>query len=264
MHFSLSFAEKLQRMLGDSYVVRMGMRYGTPSIATALAEMAEKHVEELILVPLYPQFSYAATTSSIEKTNALVKDYLGDIKVKVVPPFFKDQNFLTSFENVAKEHIEKRDWDKILFSFHGLPERQVKRTDPTGLHCRADHSCCVEVHEKNQDCYRTQCYETARQLAVRLNLKEEQYLVAFQSRLGRTPWIKPHSDEYYRTLPKEGVKKLLVISPSFVTDCLETLEEIQIRGKEEFCQNGGEELTLVPSLNDSDHWIENFKKMVLS
>lgn len=264
MHYSQSFSDKLQKSIGSQFVVKIGMRYGSPSIANALTEMAEEHVEELILVPLYPQFSYAATTSSIVKTKEIVKDYLGDVKMKVVPPFFNEPSFLQSFENVARPYLEEKNWDKVLFSFHGLPERQVKKTDATGKHCRCDTTCCRAITKDNQDCYRAQCYETARCLASSLNLKPEDYLVAFQSRLGRTPWIKPHSDEYYRTLAAQGVKRLLVLSPSFVTDCLETLEEIQIRGKEEFCANGGETLTLIPSLNDNDQWVKNFKNYLLT
>ncbi len=260
--YSKSLETKLQEKMGDSAVVRLGMRYGVPSISNALQEMAELHVEKLILVPLYPQFSDAATTTSVLKTQELVKDFLGDVEVDVVPPFYGTKEFIESFTEVAKPYIEKRNWDKVLFSYHGLPERQVKRTDPTGKACRCDTTCCDAITQNNQNCYRAQCYETTRLLAENLGLKPEEYLVGFQSRLGRTPWIKPHSDEYYRALPKEGVKNLLVLSPSFVSDCLETLEEIRIRGKKEFVENGGKDLTLIPSLNDSPIWVENLKNLI--
>ena len=162
---------------------------------------------------------------------------------------------------VSAPHLSKP-WDKVLFSFHGLPERQVKKTDKTGQHCLQKTDCCDQIVAANTNCYRAQSYATARSLAARLGLKPEQYLVGFQSRLGRTPWIKPFSDEYYRQLPAQGVKRLAVLSPSFVADCLETLEEIQIRGKEEFCQHGGEDLFLVPSLNGSAIWAKTVVKMV--
>ncbi len=239
---------------GDDVVVELGMRYGQPSLEQAIGTLFEHDVTRIVAFPLYPQYSLAATETAIAEVKKVLQKKAFKGKFDFVPPFYHHEAYLDAVVTVSQPVIDAVPWDKVLFSFHGLPERQVKKTDPTGTTCCMRPDCCDKMIEANKDCYRAQCYATTRLLVPRMKLPGDQTLVGFQSRLGRTPWIKPYSDEFYRTLPKQGVKRLLVISPSFVADCLETLEEIQIRGREEFRENGGEDLVLVPSLNGSPVW----------
>ena len=249
-----ALAPKVQTELGETFKVKFAMRYGKPSIASALAEFKSAGIFRIKAFPLYPQYSLAATASSIKKILKEARALDSRFDFSFVPAFYSSPEYLDAVAKVSAPYLKEWKHDKVLFSFHGLPERQVKKTDPTGKHCFADKSCCDSVTSANEDCYRAQSYATAREVAKRLAIAPENYVVGFQSRLGRTPWIQPFSDEYYRTLPKQGVKRLAVIVPSFVADCLETLEEVRLRGKEEFVRSGGEDLLLVPSLNSGDYW----------
>ena len=230
--------------------VELGMRYGNPSIAAALGRLGP--VDRLVVLPLYPQYASASTGSSLEEVFRVLS------KSAVVPPvtsieaFYDEPAFLDAFAAVGKAAAAGA--DHVLFSFHGLPERQVKASDPTGRHCLASATCCDRIGEANRNCYRAQCYATTRGIAARLGLAADRHSVSFQSRLGRTPWIKPWTDEVLPELAKRGVKKLAVFCPAFVADCLETLEEIAIRGNEQFAALGGAELVLVPSLNSDPAW----------
>lgn len=246
--------EKVRAGLQPASAVEMCMRYGEPSIEAGLEKLRVAGVSRLCVLPLYPQYSLAATESSIQRIKEVLRQMDWKPALFFVPPFFSEPAFLDVFAAQVTEQWKEGMFDKVLFSFHGLPERQVKRTDPSGKYCVCNEQCCFTLVEQNKNCYRAQSYETARQIAKRVGLEASQYLVAFQSRLGRTPWIKPHSDMYYETLPLEGTKKLLVVSPSFVADCLETVEEISLRGRAQFLERGGEKLELVPSLNAGDAW----------
>jgi len=247
---------KVQKQLAGQYEVVAAMRYGKPSIKQAILKLKEKGVSDVVVLPLYPQYSLAATESSITKAKELFKDLLPEAKVQFIPYFYQTEWYLNAVTEVTQKFMKQVSWDLVLFSFHGLPERQVKKTDSTGLHCLRAADCCGEINQANRNCYRAQSYATARALAKKLGIKDEQYEVAFQSRLKGAPWIQPFSDDFYRELPKRGVKKLVVVSPSFVADCLETLEEVQMRGKEEFVENGGDDLVLIPSLNSEEPWIK--------
>jgi protoporphyrin/coproporphyrin ferrochelatase len=238
------------------------MRYGNPSIDEAFSRLKQNQVKELIIFPLYPQYSLAATESSIKECRRVIADLKWDVSVRFVPAFFEEPSFIEAFVQIARESLKDYSYDHILFSFHGLPERQVKKTDCSGTHCLSHSECCKQVSLVNQNCYRAQCFRTAHLMAEHLQLSSQQFTVCFQSRLGKTPWIKPFSDQFYRDLPKQGIKRLAVICPSFVADCLETLEEVQIRGREEFVQNGGEDLKLVPSLNSSKIWVQSVVQII--
>lgn len=233
VQFTQALSEKVKARLKADYTVGYCMRYGAPGIREVLPQLL--HASEITLFPLYPQYSLAATESSIDQVKKALIEFGYRGALKIVPPFYSQNSYLDAVANISRPHLKNGFWDKVLFSFHGLPERQV-----------------IKAKEN----YRTQCFITAREVALRLGLREDQYLVAFQSRLGRTPWIKPYSDHLYESLPKEGVKRLAVLSPSFVADCLETLEEIAIRGRKQFKEAGGEELFLVPSLNSEGIWAE--------
>jgi ferrochelatase len=241
----------VQTKLGDTWRVALGMRYGTPSIANALEALRGAGVERIVVLPLYPQYAMSSTETSVERVKQL---HRGGAPLDFVPAFYADAGFLAAFAAVAKPALAEARPDHVLFSFHGLPERQIKKVDPTGTHCLRDASCCDAITDKNASCYRAQCYATARELASRLGVTD--YTVCFQSRLGRTPWIQPHTDVLLDQLAQQGKKRLAVLCPAFVADCLETLEEIGIRAREQFKAAGGDELTLVPSLNATSAWVD--------
>jgi ferrochelatase len=230
------------------------MRYGNPSIASGLERLRAAGVDRTVVLPLYPQYAASSTATSVARVMELASSGWDVMPLDFIPAFYADDGFLGAFEAVARPVLDQARPDHVLFSFHGLPERQIKKSDPSGSHCLASESCCDRITPVNQGCYRAQCYSTARALAARLALTD--YTVCFQSRLGRTPWITPHTDVLLDELPKKGVKRLAVMCPAFVADCLETLEEIGMRAKAQFKAAGGEELTLVPSLNATPTWID--------
>lgn len=256
--------KRMGESLGEESEVRAAMRYGKPPIEDAVKAFKDNAVKEVLVVPLYPQYSLAATESSINKTRMIFEKLYPEARVTFVQYFYHEPAYIRATAEVSKKYLESFSWDKILFSFHGLPERQVKKTDPSRTHCLVKENCCETIRkgQANELCYRAQSYATARAIAEKLNLKKEEYFVGFQSRLKGAPWIRPFSDEFYRELPKKGVKRLAVICPSFVADCLETLEEVQMRGKEEFVENGGEDLLLIPSLNASPEWAQALTEIV--
>jgi ferrochelatase len=260
---SVALTKKVAAQLQGEYEVALAMRYGRPSIAEGLAELKRRGVDALTVVPLYPQFAESSTTSSLEKVQALLqRDWPELREVKWVPPFYADAGYLDAFAASVKETLAKEPADHVLFSFHGLPERHVQRTDPTGAHCLKSDACCASLVAANAHCYRAQSYATARALAARLGLEERQYTVSFQSRLGRTPWIQPFTDLVIPQLAVAGVGRLAVVVPSFVADCLETLEEIGMRGRALFREAKGRELVLVPCINDRDDWSQSLVGLI--
>lgn len=257
-------ARKLHRTLGAP--VELGMRYQEPSIATALKKLGAHppgKLAQIVALPLFPQFSGAAWASAVEKLHTEAR-LLEDLPpVEVVPPFYDAPAFVDALAATAIPHLAMFDAHKILMSFHGLPVRHLHKADLAGgQHCLSNPDCCDQMSPANHYCYRAQCHATARALARKLRLEDDAYEVTFQSRLGRTPWIEPHTDRRLAELPKEGVKRLLVLCPSFVADCLETLEEIGIRGRETFLAAGGEDLRLVPCLNSTQAWVDGVVKLV--
>ena len=249
---SKDLAAGVQAKLGAPWRVELAMRYGNPSIASGLEALRAAAVDRIVVLPLYPQYAMSSTATSVERVKELATT--GTPALDFVPAFYADEGFLAAFTAVAKPALADARPDHVLFSFHGLPERQIKKLDPTGTHCLQSATCCDAITSANTNCYRAQCYATARELASRLAVTD--YTVCFQSRLGRTPWIKPHTDVLLDELAKQGKKRLAVLCPAFVADCLETLEEIGIRAREQFKAAGGEELTLVPSLNATPAWID--------
>jgi ferrochelatase len=262
MFHTMDLAERVRERLGAGYVVRAAMRYGQPSIEKGLRELKDAGVEKVRVLPLYPQYSLSATRTAIDATLRASRRVGFTAPMQILPDFFGDRGFLRAFTEVARPVLGDFKPDHVLFSFHGLPERHVRKTDATGKHCFSSGACCDRVGESNRQCYRAQSFHTARELARELGLGAGGWQVSFQSRLGRTPWIKPYTDLLYEPLVQQGVKRLAVMCPAFVADCLETLEEIQIRGREQFRAAGGEELRLVPSLNSSPAWVEAVCGMV--
>jgi ferrochelatase len=263
LYHSQDLVTAVQERLGPSWKVVLGMRYGQPSLPATLAQLAQARCERLVVLPLYPQYSSAATGSSVEEVMRVLSAEWVTPPVDVLGTFYDHPGFIEAFARVGEPVIRDERPDHVLFSYHGLPERQVQRCDPTGAHCLKSATCCDRLVDANRDCYRAQCYATTRALAKRLGLTPDRHSVAFQSRLGRTPWILPHTDVELVTLAKErGVKRLVVFSPAFVADCLETLEEIGIRAKESFLGAGGESLALVPSLNATAPWADAVVQLV--
>lgn len=262
-----SLREKVQSILSDKkpnqYSVKSAMRYGNPSIEKAMKSFADDGISDVVVLPLFPQYASASTGSAVEEVYRSAALHWNIPHVRVVLPYFNHPQFIESFKAVISREINPNDYDHILFSYHGLPERHVKKSDLTnGKFCLASASCCESLTRENQHCYRAQCFSTTQLLAQSLGLKKERWSISFQSRLGRDPWIKPFTDDVIAELPKKGIKKLAIIPASFVADCLETLEEIGIRAKNDFISFGGETCTLVHSLNDSDEWAKTVASWV--
>lgn len=234
--------------------VELGMRYAQPSIENALLSLVKQGATSVVLAPLYPQFADSTTTTAIEETRRVIAKHGLQIELKILPAFYAAQPYLDALVNSAKPALEQ-EFDHLLLSFHGLPERHLHKTDPTGKHCLASADCCAQASQQVlESCYRAQCLRSAELFAEQAGLKPEQWSVAFQSRLGRAKWIEPYTEEQLDQLAARGVKKLLVMSPAFVADCVETLEELAIRAREQFIAAGGESLELVPCLNDRPDW----------
>ena len=252
----------VQAALGPSYVVELGMRYGAPSIPAALAKLQAADPAKIVVLPLFPQYSSAATGSAMDRVYEIVGKAWNVPAVEAIGDFYDDPGFIAAFAQVARPHLEGFRPDFVLFSYHGLPERHMRKSDQTGRHCLQSPGCCAAISSANRHCYRAQCYATTRALATQLALTDERHSVAFQSRLGRTPWIHPYTDEVLPELARAGKKRLAVMCPAFVADCLETVEEIGIRAKEQWRSLGGEDLILVPSLNAEPVWIEQVARMI--
>lgn len=251
-----AFTERLRALLPGEYGVEFAMRYGSPSIARQLETLLARSPDKLIIFPMYPQYSSASTGSSLEKAFSVLGRKWNIPQVSVVGAFYGDPGYLDACAALGRPLMSSLAPDHVLFSYHGLPERQIRRGESLEGHClQPENSCCASISWKNNFCYRAQCFETSRQLASRLGLPPSGYSVSFQSRLGRTPWIQPFTDQVLPELARAGKKRLLVFSPSFTADCLETLEEIAIRAKATFLEAGGQELVLVPAVNSSDAWV---------
>jgi len=247
---------KVQARLGPNVEVGLAMRYGRPSIHSALQRFRERGVDRIVVFPLYPQYSSAATGSSLEKVFSEAGRLWNVPSIQVIPPFYDHPAFIFAATEAARPVIESANPEQVYFSFHGLPERQVKKSDDTGRHCLRSENCCAAIVEANRNCYRAQCYSTARLLGQALGLPEEQGTVCFQSRLGRTPWIRPFTDEVLAEKAAQGVRRAVILSPAFSADCLETIEELGIRGVDTWQENGGERLDVVPCVNASDTWAD--------
>ncbi len=258
-----ALAAKLQTRLGDAVQVELAMRYGKPSIASALDRFEQAGVNRLVLFPLYAQYSSAATGSTIARVLQLAARRWNTPYLQVIPPFYDHPAYLDARAASVRPFLAGPEPERLFLSFHGLPERQVRRTDQSrasgapgapASHCLARADCCAEIGAVNRSCYRAHCMATARELGKRLGVSEERLVVCFQSRLGRTPWLRPSTDEVLAAEARRGVKNAIVV-PSFVADCLETLEELGMRGVETWRANGGESLRVVPALNDDDRFV---------
>jgi len=254
MYHSQDLAAGVATKLGAEWRVQLAMRYGKPSIPSGLEALIAAGCDRIVVLPLFPQYASSSTGTAVARVMELAQEAWTVPALDFVPAFFDDAGFLDAFAAIGKPSIAEARADHVLFSFHGLPVRQITKTDTTGAHCFKTETCCDTL--TNPNCYRAQCFHTARSLAARLGLTPDGYTVCFQSRLGRTPWIQPYTDVVLDELAKKGVKRLAVMCPAFVADCLETVEEIGMRAREQFKAGGGEELVLVPSLNATPAWVD--------
>lgn len=261
LYYSKIQAAMVQEKLGEEYHVELAMRYQNPSIASALDKLKAGMVESIQVIPLFPQYASASTGSVIQKVMELVGKWQTVPPISFVNSFHDNELMIDTFAQNAEKY-QPESYDQILFSFHGLPERQLKKCDHSGQHCLKKNDCCATLTDVNKFCYSAQCHDTARLIAKRLSIPEEKYSVCFQSRLGKEPWVQPYTSEVLKELAEKGKKRLLVFCPAFVADCLETLYEVSVEYHEEFKALGGEEVQLVASLNDDPKFIEALVAMI--
>lgn len=252
---------QLQEILPECYQVFFATRYQNPGIPSVVRSMEGRGFEDIIVLPLFPQYASASTGSAVEEVMRAIGRWQIIPNIRIIGQFFDHPLFIDTFVRRARPMMDKTPYDHFLFSYHGLPERQILKSSPDN-YCRME-KCCASLNRKNRFCYRAQCLATTRLLAGALGLKEDRFSTSFQSRLGRDPWIRPYTDEALKDLRARGVKKVLVFSPAFVADCLETTVEIGHEYKHQFIRGGGEALDLVESCNDHPVWVECLKALVL-
>lgn len=241
--------------------IEVGMRYGNPSIASAISALVNRGVDHIFLIPLYPHYAMSSYETVVARTQEILEEHHPTVGLTIQPPFFNDPDYIEALMAPALPYLEQ-DYDHILFSYHGVPERHIRKGDPSGCYCLRVKDCCNTAHPAQAMCYRAQCVATTREFAKRAGIPKDKYTVTFQSRLGRDPWLKPYTDETLERLPSANVKRLLVISPAFVADCLETLEEIAEEGRETFMEAGGKQYDMIPCMNEHPRWIEVLAKFV--
>ena len=263
LYYSKIQAALVQEKLGDEYHVELAMRYQNPSIQSALDKMKAGLVESIKVIPLFPQYASASTGSVLQSVMEIVSKWTTIPAVSFVNSFHDNELMLEVFAENARKY-QPETYDHVLFSFHGLPERQLLKCDHTGSYCLKKDNCCDTLNDTNKFCYSAQGHDTARLLAEKLNVSKENYTVCFQSRLGKEPWVQPYTTDVLKKLAAEGKKRLLVFSPAFVADCLETLYEITVEYHEEFKALGGEHVQLVESLNDNPKFIDALVELAVS
>jgi protoporphyrin/coproporphyrin ferrochelatase len=240
--------------------VELAMRYQNPSIENALRKLRAAKVDDLFLIPLFPHYAMSSYESAVERVKEGAAKIAPQMKIEIQPPFFDSPDYIEALAASAKGDLDSG-FDHLLFSFHGIPERHLKKSDPTGCHCLTKENCCEVPSPAHAMCYRAQCFKTVAAFVKLAGIPAGKFSVSFQSRLGKDPWLKPYTDFELAEFPKRGVKKLLVICPAFVADCLETIEEINMRGRETFLQAGGKEFAQIPCLNEHPLWISALEKM---
>jgi ferrochelatase len=259
---SRGLAEAVAKQLGESFTVELGMRYGEPSVRDALARLAKAGVERLVALPLFPQYAESTAGSALAHLSDLAGEIWHRAELSAIGAFYDHPGYIASMAALARDPLRQFRPDHVLFSYHGLPERQIRKSDASGAHCLSSDSCCAAIGAANRDCYRAQCFATTRALAAALALEAERHCSSFQSRLGRIPWIRPYTDQVLLELASRGVRRLAVLCPSFVADCLETLEEVGIRARQQWMEAGGEDFLLIPSLNSEPRWAEAVAGMI--
>ena len=248
---------KLQKVV--NVPVEMGMRYAQPSIESGIQKLVDQGVTDIVLFPLYPQYAMSTTETVMDKAEEVRKAKFPQIKINYIEPFYNRDIYIDCLAESIREKLPEN-YDALQFSYHGVPERHLYKTDPTNT-CRIGDCCFQNDNPAHKFCYRHQCYKTTELVIEKLGIPKEKTIVSFQSRLGKDKWIEPYTDETLENLPKKGIKNLAVVCPAFVSDCLETLEEISVEGREEYLHAGGESFNYIPCLNDEDRWIEVVKTL---
>jgi ferrochelatase len=256
---SSNVLEKLRERVASP--VELAMRYQNPSIESAVKKLAAQKIDGLLLIPLFPHYAMSSYESAVERVKEVAKKLAPQMQIEVQPPYFDSPDYIAALVASAKDYLEGG-YDHLLFSFHGIPERHLRKSDPTGCHCLAKENCCEVPSPAHATCYRAQCFKTVAAFVKLAGIPPGKFSVSFQSRLGKDPWLKPYTDFELAEFPQRGVKKLLVICPAFVSDCLETLEEIAIRGSETFLEAGGKEFAQIPCMNEHPLWISALEKMI--
>lgn len=232
--------------------IELAMRYQNPSIPDALRRLAGQGVSDLFLIPLFPHYAMSSFETAVVRVQEVARKQAPQMRIDVMPPYYADDDYIDALAASASEYL-RQPYDHLLFSFHGIPERHLRISDPTCQHCLQSANCCEGTSPAHDTCYRAHCFKTVEAFVKKAGVTK--YSVSFQSRLGRDPWLKPYTDHVLEELPKQGVKNLLVICPAFVSDCLETIEEIGMRGRETFLGAGGEKFAQIPCLNEHPRWI---------
>lgn len=252
---SFALQKKVQERLKEP--VYLSMRYGNPSTRSVLEQIRRDNpsLQRLIVLPLYPHYAMSSYETAVVQVKELYAAMQWPVELKIIPPYYNEEPYIQALSGSIHAYLQEN-YDHILFSYHGIPERHLRKTDCTGMHCLQVKDCCNVPSKAHAVCYRHQVISTTEAVAQKLKLDPKKYSFSFQSRLGRDAWLKPYTAAQLSSFPAMGIKKLLVVCPAFVSDCLETLEEINEEGKEDFMKSGGESFTMIPALNETDAWID--------
>jgi protoporphyrin/coproporphyrin ferrochelatase len=248
-----ALAERVAAELPDRFLVEYAMRYGNPSIRSSLGNLCAQNVSDVVVLPLYPQYAESSFETAVVETKKRAAELGCADRVTFLSPFYDRPEFIDAFAHRLEHHLDNKPADHVLFSFHSLPESHITKLYPQ--HCLRSANCCDQITEANRNCYRAQCFFTTRAITHQIRLSPDDYSISFQSRLGRAKWLGPNTVDTLTELAERGIKRLAVACPSFVADCLETVEEIALRGRETFIAAGGEDLQLIPSLNSDEIWV---------
>jgi len=259
--YSKHVQAELQKRL--SVPVELAMRYQNPTIESAVKKLADKGVKDLLLIPLFPHYAMSSYETAVVRVQELAAKFAPGMKITVQPPYYDHPDFIAALVASSADAL-KQDYDHLLFSYHGIPERHLRKSDPTGCHCLKVENCCEVASQAHATCYRAQCFATTRAFVKLAGIPEGKYSVSFQSRLGKDPWLKPYTDYELVRLAQEGKKRMMVICPAFVSDCLETIEEIGMRGCEDFMAASGKEYTRIPCMNEHPLWVKALENMANS
>ncbi len=260
-YYGIQVTDMLQEKIGDDYSVKLAMRYQSPSVESVLTQFQKENVDRLVVFPMFPQYASASSGSALQEVMDVISRWFTIPPVSFVSSYHDQPTMIRVYADNARD-MDYRSYDHILFSFHGIPQRQLRKSDCHN-HCLKEENCCATLHEKNKMCYSAQCYDTAHHIAENLGLKRDEYSVGFQSRLGKDPWTEPFTPDVLKELREKNVNNLLVFSPSFVSDCLETTIEISDEYHEEWEEMGGHKLDLVPSLNDDPKWVDAIEEIIM-
>ena len=253
--------EKVQKKV--SIPVQLAMRYGNPSIKNGMENLKRLGITDVLVIPLYPQFAMATTETILVLVQKLQKKYFPEMQLTSLPSFYDHPDYIRVLGNSIQEELQGKNWEHLLFSYHGVPERHIRKSDVTKSHCKMDGKCCFEDSSAHQYCYRHQCEMISKGVAKYLELKEGSYSTSFQSRVSILgSWLKPYTDKTVAKFAKNGTKELAIATPAFVSDCLETLEEIGMEASEDFQENGGKQLHVIPCINDRAEWVNVLSRWI--